>query len=308
VEDIMSLSLSTSWNAYRHDNVKELIEELLEMNVQALELNYSMSEQKLLEIEKFLNNGIISISSVHNFCPIPQGFERGDGDLFLLCSEDKEERKKSVEYTLKTIEWAERFDAKAVVLHLGRITIPDPFVLQRNLSRLLKEGKRNSEEYNKILEAMKHEREEKSKPCFEALVSSLDEIVGHLPKGMKLGIENRYHYYELPSVEEVGILLKRYGSSAGYWHDTGHAHVQEVLGFNSDHELLSNYGKDLIGLHLHDSVKVGDHIAPGTGDVKFELVRPYLNEDVIRVIELHSSVNKEAVLQGIKYLKTNKII
>ncbi len=54
------------------------------------------------------------------------------------------------------------------------------------------------------------------------------------------------------------------GAPIGYWHDTGHAHANEILGLIPKNSLLQNYADQLIGIHLHDAIGLDDHIPPGS--------------------------------------------
>jgi len=53
----------------------------------------------------------------------------------------------------------------------------------------------------------------------------LPEYAGRL--GIRLGIENRYHYLEIPLLDEMGRLLEAIGDErVGFWYDVGHAHTR----------------------------------------------------------------------------------
>ncbi|MBW2138526.1 MAG: TIM barrel protein [Deltaproteobacteria bacterium] len=89
-------------------------------------------------------------------------------------------------------------------------------------------------------------------------------------EGIGLGIENRYYYYELPTLDNLRTIFEEFeGSPIGYWHDTGHAHANEVLGIIRRGELLEAYGGRLLGIHVHDARGLEDHLVPGAGEIDF---------------------------------------
>lgn len=300
------IALSTSWNAGRHDSGQKLAEEISGLGVNQLELNYHISKDQLADILALREKGIIKVRSLHNFCPVPDGLKNGKGDDYLLSSLKEGERLQAVEYTLQTIKWAKRLGAEVVVLHLGQVNLKKDF--QRSLAKLLAEGKKDTGDFQSTFERMKKERAGLIKPHFEALKRSLDQITKAMPAGIKLGFENRYYYHEIPLLEELEELLERYGSVAGYWHDTGHAHTLESLSFYPRNEFIKRLGKYLIGIHLHDAVNTDDHLAPGRGVIDFAYLAPYLKNDPVKVMELKPGVKKEEIIKGLKYLESVKII
>jgi sugar phosphate isomerase/epimerase len=47
-----------------------------------------------------------------------------------------------------------------------------------------------------------------------------------------------------------------------------------------------------------------DHCPPGSGDVDFAALKPYVKPDHIKVFELSPKVPAEAVRRGVDYLKS----
>ena len=71
----------------------------------------------------------------------------------------------------------------------------------------------------------------------ERVKECLKPIVEHAAaKNIRLGIEGRRGYEEIPSERELPALLDELNSpQVGYWHDMGHIQIKENLGF-VDHE------------------------------------------------------------------------
>ena len=124
------------------------------------------------------------------------------------------------------------------------------------------------------------------------------------PLGIGLGIENRYHYLEIPSLDELGRLLETVSDErVGFWYDVGHAHTLERLGFSAHAAWLQRYASRMIGVHLHDVTGLKDHQAPGSGEVDWKLVINYLPKDAImRVCEIRHYLMSEQVMAGLQFL------
>ena len=92
--------------------------------------------------------------------------------------------------------------------------------------------------------------------------------------GICLGLENRYHYFDIPSQDELALLLELAGPERiGFIYDVGHATAHGPAGFLSRREWLERFGDRIVGTHLHDVIGFTDHHAPGLGEVDFRMPR-----------------------------------
>ena len=126
--------------------------------------------------------------------------------------------------------------------------------------------------------------------------------------GVRLGLETRYYFAEIPSLDEFMMIFRNVQSPAlGYWHDTGHAHVMETLGIATQNDFLTKYGDRLIGIHLHDAVGGSDHRAIGRGNVDFEKVLSYAKPETQLVLEIHGQAPASEIVKSreriLKYLQ-----
>lgn len=295
----MNLAISTSWNAYRHDRGEDLIFEIKQLGFEAVELSFNLDPGMVEGIAGSARKCNIRITSLHNFCPIPEGLERGRAlpDHYSMASLDEEERLKAVKYSRRSIETAERLGAKAVVLHCGRVEVCDH---TRELIDIYERGGRDSPEFSGLQSRMIEERARSSGKHINQALKSVKELNAYASaKGILLGIETRFYYREIPNIDEIGIILNGAGcSQLGYWHDTGHAQLMENLGFLKHADFLERYGSRLIGVHLHGISGCRDHLAPVRGGVDFPMLGTYLNKNTLEVIEAHHPASAEELVQS----------
>jgi sugar phosphate isomerase/epimerase len=293
-------SLSTSWNSQLHSRGVKIVEEIKAAGFDSIELGFSLTRDVVEELLTLKEKGLIQVSSLHNICPLPAGVEPDEAspDYYSLASLDEEERALAVDAAKNTISYAERFGARAVVLHTGRVPIKDR---TKELALAFHDRKR----CEKIVNDMERERREKRDAYVGNVIRSLEELVpAARDAGVKLGIENRYSYCEIPLLDEFERIFHEV-KEAWYWHDVGHAEAFERLGLARHRDLLQNLSHRLIGIHLHDIIDLMyDHQAPLYGTFDFRTLIPYVKRDTIKVIEAHQPATADEIRKGCEYLKT----
>jgi sugar phosphate isomerase/epimerase len=124
-----------------------------------------------------------------------------------------------------------------------------------------------------------------------------------------VALENRYHFHEIPSLEEAQELLAGYPQDqAGYCHDVGHAEVLGRLGLVDRHRWLDELGPRTLGCHLHDVQGIGDHRAPGDGDVEWDYIAQGLPAEALRVFEINQRQPEEGVAGAIAFLRERGVV
>lgn len=234
----------------------------------AIEISHSTSEAKLQQI---LAANVLPVSSVHQPAPWLRHADGRGNSSCNLASTDRIERVCALDYARASIKWAARIGAKKVVVHLGSVTDEAMFQEEYDMRRLFDSGRAGEPRYAELREQAIARRREAAEPYVAMARGSLLELVRLAePHGIAIGLENRYHYHEIPHPDEYDLLLDGLvPEQAGYWHDTGHAEVQHRLGFIDRHAWLDALSSRCIGAHLHDVDGIGDHRAPGDGDVEW---------------------------------------
>ncbi|MEQ1851230.1 MAG: TIM barrel protein [Chthoniobacteraceae bacterium] len=289
------LSFSTCWNSGRHSEGVEMIQEILGLGFENIELGHGVRLPLAEGILKMCEQGKVKISSLHNFCPLPPEIPRASPDCYQFTAQFDGERDRAVRHTFKTIDFAQRVGAKFVVMHLGSVPIGD---YTRELVRLAETGEHLSKQFVQMkIEAIK-KREAKQEKLFARMIECLRPIVDYAgQRGIRLGIESRHSFEEMPSEREMIEVLNRFDPSiVGYWHDFGHVQVKHNLGFLDHFEWLQRVAPRLIGCHLHDTKWPGrDHLAPFMGDVEYHRLIPLLPKDTLFVFEMSPRRTKEEI-------------
>lgn len=299
------ISISSSYNINKCRNWQELLLKTKKLGFDTVELNVEIPADWINDIEASVNKKEIVISSLHNYCPKLEDLPKGKSIFFAynLASPDEEERKTAVALTVKTVETAQRLGAKAVVIHSGEVNITPS---GRDLFVYAVKFGRNARLFEQFRESVINGRREYSKPYFDNLKKSLSAILELThDKNVKLGLETRIYYNEMPNIEEFhGIFEEFSNAPLYYWHDTGHAEVNVRLGLVKEHtDFLKPFKARLLGMHLHDLNKFEDHLAPGSGDFDFKTLIPFINRDTIKVVEAHSRSSEKEVKNSLEYFR-----
>lgn len=286
-------ALSTSWNTNSKVSGKQIAQEIKNLGFDYLELAFSHTQE---QIEQILKNQDIKIVSLHNYCPLPEGIPKIKAlpDCYSLSSPNIGERKKAVEFTKRTIRLAVKSQAKAVILHCGRIEIADRTKQLINI----REKEVHSCEFDSLKELALKERQDNKERFLDSIFLSIKELSDFAyDQGVAIGIENRIYIREIPDFSEIKIFLDNFSKKGAYfWYDTGHAYILDKLGFAKHTDYLKAYKENLIGVHFHDVDGFCDHRAPFTGEINFELFKPYIKKSTIKVIETHKPASPQEII------------
>lgn len=239
---------------------------------EAIEVSHSTPMEK---IEAIAAAGLLPVTSFHAPAPyVKRSNGRGNSSAN-LAAVDRDERRAALEYTSLSMEWAARLGARALVVHLGQVSdVREQFDEELAMRRMFDSGVMELERFGEWRDAVMRRRTKEAGPYVESARRSLEELVRLAePAGIVIGLENRYHYHEIPSPDEYEVLFDGYAiEQVGYWHDVGHAEVLDRLGFIDKRVWLEKWSHRIVGAHLHDVSGIGDHRSPGDGDVDWSYV------------------------------------
>lgn len=295
------------WAQGRFDHMGGFVRAVQRLGFQGIEINYTVDPMALDEL---LEANRVSFPSLHSPVPKVRASNGRWSDQLNLASLDEEERRLAVDSGKTTIDWAAKVGASCVVLHLGGLA-NEALPPERELRRLFKTDR---ERWQGEAEALRREclrlRAQQVPGFLAQAKASLHEMAEHAAGlGIALGLENRYHYHEIPSLDESLQLLADFPPSlVGHWHDVGHAEVLDRLGLIDKGRWLTELGDRCLGAHLHDVVGLKDHQAPGQGDADWDYVARYLPPDALRVCEIDQRTPEDQVTAAIPYLRQRGIL
>jgi len=268
-----------------------------------VELGHGIRISLMPGIQKMLDQGQVKISSLHNFCPLPVEVMAASPDCYQFSSAYPAERERAVKQTNQTIDFAERLSAPFVVLHLGRIRtkpITDQLIdLAKNGGLLSRRFVRKKINAVKKREALAPRYLGRVKDCLRRIV---DYAGG---KNVKLGVEGRRGYEEIPSERELPELLDEMNSpQVGYWHDFGHIQIKENLAFVDHAEWLRIIGPRAFGAHVQDCIwPARDHQPPFAGDVDLPKLVPLLPKNCQFVWEMSPHQTADEIRRSVEIWK-----
>jgi sugar phosphate isomerase/epimerase len=299
---VSDIALSTMWAVGQFPRLADFFEAGKKLGFTRFELNHAVNSAMLAGLSL---NG--AITSVHEPCPADISVAELKRRNWLISAPDEEDRRQGVLGTRRSIDLAHELGAPVVVVHPGRVDI-EP-ALESALVELYEGDRSDLPEYAQAKERLATARAAQAEANMQSVRRSLVELADYATqKGVRLGLENRYHYQEIPLPDELDELLDLgLGEVVGYWHDIGHAQVLEHLGFNTHEEWLRRFADRIIGVHLHDVVGVTDHLAAGLGQVDWDMVARYLPENALRTCEFQSFNSPQEVVAGLKWLVDREV-
>ncbi len=280
-----------------------MLREMADLGFSRAELSHGIRITLVPGIMKAVEARVIQIGSIHNFCPLPVGVTQAAPNFFQPSSADARERDQWNRQTKRSIDFAAQVGAKALVCHLGSVPYlwlaPDRHMASY-LAKHRDAAATGDPAYRSLVERAVAKMRRRMPPYWGRTRDCVHSVLDYAAsKGVTLGLENRERFEELPMDADFPELLAGIPlpAAAGYWHDTGHAHIKETGGLIHHRGQLETNAPKLLGFHLHDVNPEGsDHQAVGSGLIDFGMVASFFRPGHIFVIELSPRIPVEGVL------------
>jgi HAD superfamily hydrolase (TIGR01549 family) len=297
-------SLSTMWGSPQFPRLEGFLHSAVQIGFSAVELNHEVNSIMLAgtNLEPY------DVSSVHEPCPADVTTRRMAALDWEVSSDDEHKRQQAVRLAKRSIYLAREVGAGLVVVHPG--SVAGDRSMEKDLRTLFYRGEADSARFRELRDRLIDRRSQLAAPRVEAALRSLSELLACArEEGIVLGLENRYHYLDIPTPDELERLLDSGGQvELGLVYDVGHAQTMERLGFFTHDEWLGRFAGRIVEVHLHDVKGIDDHLAPGLGEVDFDRIADRLPGDALRTCELRPQNTREQVVDGMNYLVRHRCI
>lgn len=283
-----------------------MLREMASLGFKHIELSHGVRITLVPGILRAVEEGLVEITSTHNFCPLPTGVVQAAPNLFEPSVTEYREHDQWLRHTKRSIDFAAQVKAKALVCHLGSVTF-FWFHPAHNVKNYLRDhpdaGRRPEDTaYQAVLQKAMGRLRKRMKPFWEQTKSSINEILEYAAqKNVRLGLENREKFEELPLDGDYLEFLAGLPANApaGYWHDTGHADIKESMGLLNHRQHLESLSDRILGFHLHDvSAQGQDHQAVGSGHIDFKMVSSFWRPHHLLTLELSPRITTEEVVSS----------
>jgi putative hydrolase of the HAD superfamily len=291
-------SISSMWAFGNFPKFNDFFTASRKMGIARFELNHQIKPEMLDEID--FNS--YHINSLHEPCPAVTPMAEMDRNDWMISSLDDEKRLTAVNSIKRTIDLAAKLGCRYIVIHPGGTGIDRS--LESQIRILFNSGKKDTSEFTQLQNELISKRALVQDAHLAATIKSLQVIGPYAFKAsIAIALENRYHYYDIPLLDEMQTLLDLFDDIGwGFNYDVGHAQALDRLGFFKHEDWLTRYTDRMIAAHLHDVVGITDHQIPGSGDIDFKWVASYLPAAAYRTLEVSPKHSAEDITKGMEHL------
>jgi HAD superfamily hydrolase (TIGR01549 family) len=303
-ETMYDVALSTMW----HVDQKIPFNQTFDLGRKAGFVRFELNHKVVPDLYKQWDANKYYISTVHDPCPAVYSSDEFKLNDYLISSLDENKRIKGLDITKHTIETAVQLGARSVVIHPGMIMCD--YEPETRLRRLNEKGLKGTPQYEELKAEMITFRQKAAPAHVDQVLKSLSALIDFTkPTGIELGLENRYHFFDIPLIDEMQAFLDLCDEDwYGFQYDIGHAQTLDALGFAAHEDWLNRFGKRIIGVHLHDVKGVTDHQMPGSGDVDFAMIAPYIPSTAHLTLEVNPKLTENELAESLAHLEKFGII
>jgi len=282
-----------------------MLREIADLGFTHAELSHGIRIVLVPGILKAVEEGVIKISSTHNFCPLPAGVNQAAPNLFEPSQVDSKEHDQWQRYTKRSLDFAAQLKARLLVMHLGSVKFwwfsPGDKV-RTYLDNHPEATVETDPAYKALLSKACAKLRNQMPEYWDQVLRSLAKVNAYaLERGIAIGCENREKFEELPMDEDFPKLFEALGkeTACGYWHDTGHAQIKQLMGLLDQRSHLTANAERLLGFHLHDVTSDGkDHQPVGSGSVDFQMISEFWKPHHLLTLELSPRLKPDDVLRS----------
>lgn len=305
------LSLSTCWCSARHDDGYAMVEEMVGLGFKRIELSHGIRVSLVPGILKAVEEGMVEISTLHNFCPLPASVKQAAPNLYQPSASDERELILWKRYTQQTLDFAVKVGAPRVVMHSGSVWFFFGSAEAR-FERWLDDQELEVKDYLENKDFLKQRNRtmkkitRKSKKTMKRIQAAYEFILPLTKeRGLQLCLENREGLEEMPLDPKYPEFIAGLPDPehVGYWHDTGHAQIKHQFGLLDHQAHLESMADRLFGFHLHDVSEDGrDHQQIGTGVIDFKMIAGFVKPEHTLVLELSPKLKVDQIKASRDYM------
>lgn len=298
----MIFSLTTRWNARRHETGESMLDEILNLGFDHVELGFDLTPNLIPGVRSRVAAGQMKVDSLHAFCPLPP-VPFPSPEPFTLAALDPNIRANALHYLENTIRFAAEMGARVVVAHAGNVEMK---LISPQLVEWTAAGRQYDEAYEKARMHLIVTREKAAPAQLAHLYTGVERLLPLLEEHrIALAFEILPTWEAIPTEVEMEKLLAHFNSTRlRCWLDLGHGQIRENLGLIGHARWAKRLRPWLAGMHIHDVRHPGtDHLMPPAGSTNFELFKELAHDDIIRVIEPSPSVAADDIVAGLKIIR-----
>ncbi len=172
------------------------------MGFSRVELSHGIRITLVPGILKAVEEGVVAVGSIHNFCPLPMGVMNAAPNFFQPSAANDQERDQWLRQTKRSIDFAAQVGASVLVCHLGSVKYlwlePDRHMTAYREAH--PDAVRSGDKaYLALVEKALQKLRKRMPPFWQRTKDSVKAVLDHAAsKNVRLALENRERFEELP--------------------------------------------------------------------------------------------------------------